>query len=74
MAVYISENILWRMKGQPTSVLLPGKSHGRGSLVSRSPWDRKELNTTSLSLSCANTLIKLYLSLQFANVGSLLML
>ena len=24
----------------PTPVLLPGKSHGRKSLVRRSPWDR----------------------------------
>ena len=27
---------------QPTPVLLPGKSHGGGSLVGYSPWDRKE--------------------------------
>ena len=32
-------------KWQPTLVLLPGKSHGRG-LVGCSPWGRKELDTT----------------------------
>ena len=34
----------------PTSVLLPGKSHGRRSLVGCSPWGREESDTTSLSL------------------------
>ena len=28
----------WRRQWQPTAVLLPGKSHGRRSLVGRSPW------------------------------------
>ena len=36
----------WRRKRQPTPVLLPGKSHGRRSLVGYSPWGRKELDTT----------------------------
>ena len=30
----------------PTPVLLPGKSHGRRSLVGCSPWGRKESDTT----------------------------
>ena len=30
----------------PTPVLLPGKSHGRRSLVSYSPWGRKESDMT----------------------------
>ena len=30
----------------PTPALLPGKSHGRRSLVGCSPWDRKESDTT----------------------------
>ena len=34
--------IPWRRKRQPTPVLLPGKSHGRKSLVSYSPWGCKE--------------------------------
>ena len=29
---------LWRRQWQPTSVLLPGKSHGKRSLVGCSPW------------------------------------
>ena len=41
----------------PTPVLLPGKSHGRMSLVGCSPWGRDELDTTErlhfhFSLSC----------------------
>jgi len=47
----------WRRRWQPTPVLLPGKSHGRRSLVGCSPWGRKELDTTEwlhsyFSLSC----------------------
>ena len=30
----------------PTPILLPGKSHGRRSLVGCSPWGREELDTT----------------------------
>ena len=30
----------------PTPVLLPGKSHGQGSLVGCSPWGREQLDTT----------------------------
>ena len=36
----------WRQKWQPTPVLLPGKSHGRRSLVGCSPWGREEPDTT----------------------------
>ena len=38
--------IPWRRKSQPTPVFLPGKSHGRRSLVGYSPWGCKELDTT----------------------------
>ena len=38
--------ILWRRKWQPTPVLLPGKSHGRRSVVGYSPWGRKESDMT----------------------------
>ena len=38
--------IPWRRKWQPTPVHLPGKSHGRRSLVGYSPWGRKESDTT----------------------------
>ena len=39
-------NFPWRRKWQPTPVLLPGKFHGRRSLVGYSPWDHKELDMT----------------------------
>ena len=47
----------WRRQWLPTPVLLPGKSHGRRSLVGCSPQGRKELDTTKqlhfhFSLSC----------------------
>ena len=35
---------------QPTPVFLPGKFHGQWSLAGYSPWGRKELDTTELSL------------------------
>ena len=38
--------IPWRRNWQPTPVLLPGKSHGRRSVVGYSPWGRKESDTT----------------------------
>ena len=37
---------VWRRQWHPTPVLLPGKSHGRRSLVGYSPWGRKESDTT----------------------------
>ena len=38
---------LWYLRQwQPTPVLLPGKSHGRRSLVGCSPWGRKESDMT----------------------------
>ena len=48
---------IWRRQWQPTPVLLPGRSHGRRSLVGCSPWSRKELDMTErlhfhFSLSC----------------------
>ena len=36
----------WWRAGQPTSVFLPGESHGQRSLAGYSPWDHKELCTT----------------------------
>ena len=46
-----------RRQWHPTPVLLPGKSHGRTSLVGCSPWGRKESDMTEwhhfhFSLSC----------------------
>ena len=48
---------LRRRQWQPTSVLLPGKSHGCRSLVGCSPWCREESDTTEclhfhFSFSC----------------------
>ena len=47
----------WGRRWHPTPVLLPGKSHGWGSLVGYSPWGCEELDTTErlhfpFSLSC----------------------
>ena len=47
----------WRRQWHPTPVLLPGKFHGRRSLVGCSPWGREESDTTEwlhfhFSLSC----------------------
>ena len=47
-------------KWQPTSVLLPGESHGGRSLVGYSPWGRKESNRTEqLHFSLFHPLIKI---------------
>ena len=43
----------WRRKWQPTPVFLPGESHGRSSLVGRSPWGRTESDTTEAILAAA---------------------
>ena len=47
----------FKRQWHPTPVLLPGKSHGRRSLVGCNPWGRKESDTTErlafhFSLSC----------------------
>ena len=48
----IPGSIPWRRKWQPTSVFLPGESHGQRSLVGYRPWCCKELDTTErLTLS-----------------------
>ena len=41
-----SRTSIWRRQWHPTSVLLPGKSHGRRSLVGCSTWGHKELGMT----------------------------
>ena len=40
------KDIIWRRQWHLTPVHLPGKSHGRKSLVGCSPWGREELDTT----------------------------
>ena len=47
----------WRRQWHPTPVFLPGKSHGRRSLVGCSPWGRQQSDMTErlhfhFSLSC----------------------
>ena len=53
IGVYVLQGRQWH----PTPGLLPGKSHGRRSLVGCSPWGREESDTTErlhfhFSLSC----------------------
>ena len=44
--IFINEYISkWRRQWQPTPVLLPGKSHGRSSLVGCSPWGHAKSRT-----------------------------
>ena len=49
--------LIWRRQWHPTPVLLPGKPHGRRSLVGCSPWGCQESDMTEqlhfhFSLSC----------------------
>ena len=51
-------HVFRRRQWHPTPVLLPGKSHGRRSLVGCRPWGREESDTTErlhfhFSLSCS---------------------
>ena len=41
--------IHWRRKWQPTPVVLPGESQGRGSLVGCRLWDCTESDTTEVT-------------------------
>ena len=43
---FTSTRCSWRRQWQPTLVLLPGKSHGRRSLVGCSPWGHEESDMT----------------------------
>ena len=57
MYLRLHHTFLQRRQWHPTPALLPGKSHGRRSLVGCSPWGREESNTTEwlhfhFSLSC----------------------
>ena len=57
MVFFMLLGLWWRRQWQPTPVLLPGKSHGRRSLVGYSPWGHEQSDTTELlhfhfSLSC----------------------
>ena len=55
--IWLASLLIRRRQWHPTPVLLPGKSHGRRSLVGCSPWGCKESDTTEqlhfhFSLSC----------------------
>ena len=57
LCIYTSHDYNSLRRWHPTPVLLPGKSHGRRSLVGCSPWGREESDTTEwfhfhFSLSC----------------------
>ena len=45
----LSSLFLWRRPWQPTLVLLPGESQGRGSLVGCRLWGRTESDTTEVT-------------------------
>ena len=54
---FLGSKITWRRQWHSTPVLLPGKSHGKRSLVGCSPWGRQQSDTTErlhfhFSLSC----------------------
>ena len=51
--------MLWRRKWQPTPVFLPGKSQGRGSLVSCHLWGSTESGTTWSNLAVADVFLEL---------------
>ena len=44
----------WRRKWQPTSVFLPGQSHGQRNLAVYSPWGCKESNMTEHACTFCN--------------------
>ena len=46
MSISCNQHSNRRRQWHPTPVLLPGKSHGRRSLVGCSPWGREESDTT----------------------------
>ena len=46
ISIGVNKHKTRRRQWQPTPVLLPGKSHGRRSLIGYSPWGHKESNMT----------------------------
>ena len=48
---YLGRLALWRRQWHPTPILLPGKSHGRRSLVGCSPWGHWGSDNWATSLS-----------------------
>ena len=69
----------WRRKWQSTPALLPGKSHGRRSLIGYSPWGRQESDMTerlhfTCILSCHLQAVTVLLLFQFGFLLFLLLL
>ena len=54
---------------QPTPVLLPGKSHGRRSLVSCSPWGRTESDMTEVAAAATASANKELVSKQLIQLS-----
>ena len=48
---------LWKMEWLPTSVFLPGESHGQRSLVGYSPWGLKELDMTEKEMATHSSVL-----------------
>ena len=55
---FLDWEIPWKKAWQPTSIFLPGKSHGWRSLAGYSSQDHKELDKTEVSV--INTALLLY--------------
>ena len=51
----------WRREWLPTSVFLPGKSHGQRSLVGYSPWGQRDSDTTKWLTQKADVLVLVWL-------------
>ena len=50
-----AEKTPWRRKRQPTSIFLPGKSHGQTGLMGYSPWGHKRVGrdlATTITRTC----------------------
>ena len=72
----------WRRKWQPTPVFLPGKSHGKRSLVSYSPWGCKRIghklvnnnSTLCATYICATFFLSnlMFIDIELANMSWLL--
>ena len=56
----------WRRKWQPTPVLLPGESHGHGSLEAYSPWGSPRVEHNLLSEYCYDFFKDIHLQSQLA--------
>ena len=50
----------WKRKWQPTPVLLPGESQGRGSLMGCRLWGRTESNTAERLSSSSSAYVQCY--------------